>query len=165
MNHKGMKCMNESMRRSERQLTDEETLRLFHEVEYGVLSLIDENNVPYGVPMSFALCDHVIYFHCSAAGGKRISGIRHDPNACFTVIKHTKLLPQQFATLYMSGIAYGTIEIVSDETEKRKGIEAILHKYSSDYIEKGMKYIDAALDKIYVLRFEIEKITGKGRKA
>ena len=160
-----MKCMNESMRRSDRHLAEEETLRLFREAEYGVLSVIDENNMPYGVPMSFALCDHVIYFHCSAAGGKRISCVRHDPNACFTVIEHTKLLPRQFATLYMSGIAYGTIEIVADETEKRKGIEAILHKYSPDYIEKGMKYIDAAFDKIYVLRFEIEKITGKGRKA
>ena len=115
--------------------------------------------------MSFALCDHVIYFHCSAAGGKRISCIRHDPNACFTVIGHTQLLPQQFATLYMSGIACGRIEIVADETEKRKGIEAILHKYSPDYIEKGMKYIDAAFDEICVLRLEIEKITGKGRKS
>ena len=65
----------------------------------------------------------------------------------------------------MSGIAYGTIKIVADETEKRKGIEAILHKYSTDYIEKGMKYVDSTLDKIYVLRFEIEKMTGKGRKA
>ena len=78
--------------------------------------------------MNFALCDHVIYFHCSAAGGKRISGIRHDPNACFTVIEHTKLLPQQFATLYMSGIAYGTIEIVADETEKRN-LELAPHRF------------------------------------
>ena len=120
--------MNGSMRRTDRQLTNEETLRLFHEAEYGVLSLIDEDNVPYGVPMSFALCDNVIYFHCSAAGGKRISGIRHDPNACFTVIEHTKLLPQQFATLYMSGIAYGTIEIVADETEKRN-LELAPHRF------------------------------------
>lgn len=33
--------MDETMRRSDRKLTDEETLRLFHEAEYGVLSLID----------------------------------------------------------------------------------------------------------------------------
>ncbi len=157
--------MDKTMRRSDRQLTDEETLQLFREAEYGVLSVIDENNMPYGVPMSFALSDNVIYFHCSAAGGRRISGIRHDPNVCFTVIGDTKLLPQKFATLYMSGIAYGKIEIVSEDTEKQKGIEAILHKYSPDYTEKGMKYIDSALDKIYVLKLEIEKITGKGRKA
>lgn len=98
--------MDKPMRRSDRQLTDEETLQLFRDAQYGVLSVTDENNMPYGVPMSFALSDNVIYFHCSAVGGKRISGIRHDPNACFTVIGDTKLLPQKFATLYMSGIAY-----------------------------------------------------------
>ena len=157
--------MDKPMRRSDRQLTDEETLQLFRDAQYGVLSVTDENNMPYGVPMSFALSDNVIYFHCSAAGGKRISGIRHDPNACFTVIGDTKLLPQKFATLYMSGIVYGKIEIISDDTEKQKGIEAILQKYSSDHIENGMKYIASALDEIYVLKLEIEKITGKGRKA
>ena len=81
------------------------------------------------------------------------------------MIDHTQLLPEQFATLYMSGIAYGTIDIVQDETEKRKGIEAILHKYSPDFIEKGMAYIDHAIGKIYVLKFEIKRMTGKGRKA
>ncbi len=35
--------MSETMRRADRQLTDEETIRLFQEAEYGVLSVIDEN--------------------------------------------------------------------------------------------------------------------------
>ncbi len=157
--------MDETMRRSDRILTNEETLRLFHEAEYGVLSLIDGNNLPYGVPMSFALCDHVIYFHCSAAKGKKVSSIRHCPSASFTVVGHTKLLPEKFATLYMSGIAYGTVDIVQEGAEKRKGIEAILYKYSPDYIEKGMTYIDHAIDKILILKLDITKITGKGRKA
>lgn len=156
--------MNNKMRRADRQLTDEETIRLFRETEYGVLSIIDENNMPYGVPMSFALREKNIYFHCSAAGGKKISGIEHCRNASFTVVAHTQLLPQQFATLYMSAIAYGTIDIVQDEAERRKGIEAILCKYSPDHIENGMKYIDHAIDKVYVLKLEIEKITGKGNK-
>ena len=156
--------MNKTMRRADRQLTDEETLQLFREAEYGVLSIIDESDRPYGVPMSFALCDHAIYFHCSAAEGKKVSSIKHNRNASFTVIDRTQLLPQKFATLYMSGIAYGTVNIVQDEAEKRKGIEAILHKYSPDFIESGMEYIDHAFDKIHVLKFEMEEVTGKGRK-
>ncbi len=35
----------------------------------------------------------------------------------------------------------------------------------ADYVEKGMTYIDCAIDKIYVLKFEVESMTGKGRKA
>lgn len=157
--------MDTKMLRTDRQLTYEETLALFREAEYGILSIVDEKNMPYGVPMSFALCGNNIYFHCSAAGGKKISSIEYGRNASFTVVDHTKLLPQQFATLYMSGIAYGIISIVREEAEKRKGIEAILHKYSPDYIEKGMVYIDHAIDKIYVLKFEIQEVTGKGKKA
>lgn len=65
---------------------------------------------------------------------------------------------------HMSGIAYGTIGIVQDEAEKQKGIEAILYKYSPDYIEKGKEYINHAIDKIYVLKLENKGMTGKGRK-
>ena len=156
--------MDNKMRRIDRLLTDEDTIRLFREAEYGVLSTVGENNMPYGVPMSFALCKNNIYFHCSVAGGKKISNIENCQNASFTVVDNTQLLPQQFSTLYMSGIAYGTISIVKDEIEKRKGIEAILRKYSPEYIEKGMEYINQAIDKIYVLKFEIKEMTGKGRK-
>ena len=38
--------MDKPMRRSDRQLTDEETLQLFRDAEYGVLSVTDENNMP-----------------------------------------------------------------------------------------------------------------------
>lgn len=87
---------------------------------------------------------------------KKQSGIEHCQNASFTVVDHTQLLPQQFATLYMSGIAYGTIGIVKDEAEKRKGIEAILRKYASDYMERGKKqneqeYFYTDTDKINAL--------------
>jgi len=157
--------MNKTMRRNDRQLSDEETVQLFDGAEYGILSLIDEENMPYGVPMSFALCGDAIYFHCSAEGGKRVLSIQQNQNACFTVVDHTQLLPQKFSTLYMSGIAYGTIEAVTDESDKRKGIEAILRKYSPDYIEQGLTYMDRAIDKVCVLKLEVKTMTGKGRKA
>lgn len=38
--------MDKPMRRSDRQLTYEETLQLFRDAEYGVLSVTDENNMP-----------------------------------------------------------------------------------------------------------------------
>lgn len=59
---------------------------------------------------------------------------------------------------------FGTIAIIEDGAEKQKGIEAILRKYSPEYIEKGLKYIEGAIHKIYVLRLEIRQSTGKARK-
>jgi nitroimidazol reductase NimA-like FMN-containing flavoprotein (pyridoxamine 5'-phosphate oxidase superfamily) len=44
--HKEAERMDKPMRRSDRQLTDEETLQLFRDAEYGVLSVTDENNMP-----------------------------------------------------------------------------------------------------------------------
>lgn len=154
--------MEQTMRRADRQLTQQETVRLFEEAEYGVLSLVDEDGLPYGVPMSFALCGHSIYFHGAAAGGKKTACIQRCASAAFTVVGHTRLLPQQFSTLYMSGIARGAVAVVWDEAEKRRGLAAIVQKYAPDNREKGMRYIDAALDKVLVLRLDIETMTGKG---
>ena len=46
----------------------------------------------------------------------------------------------------------------------KPNIEAILRKYSSEHMEKGMKYIEGAIRKIYILRLDIREITGKARK-
>ena len=45
------------MRRKDRALGMEETIEILNKSEYGVLSTVDENNVPYGVPINFAYTD------------------------------------------------------------------------------------------------------------
>lgn len=152
------------MRRKDRKLSEEETVQLLKECEYGVLSTMSEDGTPYGLPISFAYKDGVIYMHGARAEGHKIVNIKDCARASFTVVDHTEVLPQSFATKYMSAIAFGNVSIVENEVEMRKGMEAILHKYSSDFLESGMKYIDKAIDKIYVLKFEIDELSGKGRK-
>ena len=114
------------MRRKDRALTEEETYQLLKECEYGVLSTISEDGMPYGLPISFALVDNVIYMHGAKAEGHKILNIKHCNKATFTVVDNVELLPQSFATKYMSAIAFGKVTIVDDEGEKRKGIESIL---------------------------------------
>jgi uncharacterized protein (DUF2147 family) len=48
--------------------------------------------------------------------------------------------------------------------QKKYGLRQILGKYSSEHMEKGLKYIDSAADKVYVLKLTISEITGKARK-
>ena len=156
--------MTSEMRRKDRQLTEEETRELLMQGEYGVLSTICPDGTPYGVPMSYAVNDNVIYMHCSSAGGQRLTNIAHCSNACFTVIDHVELLPDKFATKYMSAIVNGHITVVSEEAEKRQAMMEILLKYSDEFIDKGQRYLDAAIDKIDVIRFDITSMTGKGRK-
>lgn len=152
------------MKRSDRQLTEQEAYGILEKCEYGILSTVSDNGLPYGVPISYAYKDGVIYMHCAAAEGLKITDLRSNPNASFTVVGNTKLLPNKFGTLYESVICSGTVKIIEDNAEKREGIEAILKKYSSDFIENGMKYIHSAINRIFVLKFIISEISGKGRR-
>ena len=58
--------MYREMRRKDRQVTQEEALKILKKAEYGILATSDEQNLPYGVPLSYAYEDHCIYFHCAA---------------------------------------------------------------------------------------------------
>jgi len=42
------------LRRKDRQIETDEAKRLLSEVEYGVLSTVDKNSQPYGVPLNYA---------------------------------------------------------------------------------------------------------------
>lgn len=152
------------MRRKDRALDIEETMQLLEKTEYGVLSTVGEDGVPYGVPLNYALVRQSIYFHGANAEGHKIQNIKNSGKASFTVIDHTEVNPAKFSTKYMSAIAFGTIQIVESDAEKRKGLEAIIRKYSSDYMESGMKYIDQAINNVVVLKLEITEVTGKGKK-
>lgn len=156
--------MTTEMRRKDRLLPEEETRMLLAGGEYGVLATICPDGTPYGVPMSYVMVGNVIYMHCSNAGGQRLTNIAHCSDACFTVIDQVQLLPDQFATKYLSAIASGKISVVADEEEKRQAMIGILEKYSDEFMEKGLRYLNDAFDKIVVLRFDITAMTGKGRK-
>lgn len=154
------------MRRKDRRLDIADTLEILKNGEYGVLATVTEDGNPYGVPMSYAFDEesHVIYMHCSAEGGQKTDNLRLHPEVCFTIIRQTELMPEKFATKYWSANVFGPVTIIEDGPEKQKGIEAILRKYSSEHMEKGMKYIEGAIRKIYILRLDIREITGKARK-
>ena len=152
------------MRRKDRALGMEETIEILNKSEYGILSTVDENNVPYGVPINFAYTDGVIYFHCAKDVGHKLSNIKQNSNACFTVVNDVCLLPSTFSTKYSSAILFGTISAVEDDEEKRKGLEELIKKLAPDYMESGLKYIANSMDDTTVLKMEVKEMTGKAKK-
>ena len=151
-----------NMRRSDRAIEKEETLHILKEGEYGVLSTVDSDNQPYGVPVNYCLIDDGIYFHCAIEGHK-IDNFTHNPKVSFCVIGNTCVLPAKFGTQYESTIVFGLLSEVYQD-EKQKALEGLLHKYSSDYFKEGLKYIDALDAKTRVFRIAIETITGKSSR-
>jgi len=47
---------------------------------------------------------------------------------------------------------------------KQLALEGLLHKYSSEFFDKGIKYIEDLKEKTRVFKINIKKLTGKARK-
>lgn len=150
-----------NMRRSDRQMTSEETIDLLERGEYGVLSTIDNQSQPYGVPLSYAYADNAIYIH-SANEGTKLDNIICNSNVCFTVVGKTKVLPSKFSTDYESAIVFGRARITAG-ADKVKGLMEIIKKYSPKFIKEGEEYIERAKEKTTVVKIEIVDFSGKHR--
>ena len=95
---------------------------------------------------------------------KRLSNIKQNGNACFTVVNDVCLLPSTFSAKYSSAILFGTISAVEDDKEKRKGLEELIKKLAPDYMESGLKYIANSMGDTTVLKMEVKEMTGKAKK-
>ncbi|MCK5457475.1 MAG: pyridoxamine 5'-phosphate oxidase family protein [Melioribacteraceae bacterium] len=152
----------EEMRRKDRATTQEEAIALLNRNEYGVLSCVSKDGEPYGIPLSYCVVDDFIYFHC-ATEGKKLEHFKHNKSVSFCVVGNTEILPDKFSTKYESVIVSGKIEEVFDD-KKQIGLEGLVHKYSPEFIDKGITYIASAKEETKVFRIKIDSLTGKARK-
>ncbi|MEW9097103.1 MAG: pyridoxamine 5'-phosphate oxidase family protein [Clostridiaceae bacterium] len=150
------------VRRKDRSLEEKDAIEVLKNGEYGVLSMVGENDYGYGVPLSYVYIENAIYFHC-AREGQKLDSIEKNNKVSFSVVGRTKLLPEKFSTEYESIIIFGKATEVNDE-EKERALIAIIGKYSPEYIESGMEYIKRAANRTRVIKVSIENICGKTRK-
>ena len=149
------------IRKKERQLTIEEAQNILKNGEYGILSTVGEDDIPYGVPVSYAYADNIIYFHCAKDVGLKVANMKHQDKVCFTVVGNTEILPQKFSTKYESAIVFGTVREAAD---KRIGLTLLQEKYSPEYAELGQKHIDSSFEQVAVYEITVEDLKGKGRR-
>ncbi|MBL8028571.1 MAG: pyridoxamine 5'-phosphate oxidase family protein [Fibrobacteres bacterium] len=150
------------LRRSDRQITDNEAIDIINNGEYGILSLVASDNNGYGIPLSYAFSNNTLYFHCAGEGSK-LDYIRRNNKVSFCVVGKTEVLPAKFSTKYESAIITGlAIEIQGEE--KREALTLLIKKYSPDFMNEGIEYINRAFDKTTVVKIIPESITGKARR-
>ncbi len=150
------------MRRDDRGINIEETKDLLNQGEYGILSMVSKGCEPYGVPLSYCVIDESIYFHC-ATEGKKLELLSLNNKVSFCVVGKTEILPNKFSTKYESVIVNGIIVNPPDK-EKQIGLEGLVRKYSPDFIDEGLKYIEKTIDETKVLKMVVNNISGKARK-
>ena len=147
------------MRRFKQQIPEAEAKEILRKATNGVLCLTDYENRPYGVPMSFIYDGNKsIYFHC-AVSGRKVDCIKHNPYACFTIIDQDEIHPDEFTTYFRSVIVEGIVKIIDYRNEMIEALRLLSTKYSPGIdcepeIEKG-------IDRVLILKLEIECITGK----
>lgn len=143
--------MNRSMRRKDRQMNQESALELLKRGEYGVLSSVDDEGQPYGVPVNYVFDDsNSIYFHCAKEGHK-LDNLRSNPRVSFTIVGNHQIMDWKFSTAYESVIVFGLAEEVEVD-EKYQGLKMIAQKFSPNYMDEFEKDIEQAMIPTVVIK-------------
>ena len=157
--------MNREMRRRDRAISNEEALAILKNGEFGVLSTVDENGLPYGVPLSYVVIGMEIFFHC-AHQGRKIDNIKFQARAHFCVVNGVQAVyDNDFSTFYESVMAYGGIREVTATEEKNDILLALAQKYLPAYFDKAQHDINRSFKQTAVYGLKIEKISGKAKRA
>jgi len=150
-------CFN-VMRRIDKEMKDgiEEVLR---RAKICRIAMCDEG-VPYCVPVIFCYSDGFIYVH-SARKGRKIDILKRNNIVCFETEVDISLIrvgsPCEWTLAYKSVIGVGKASFVEDREEKRKALNCIIKRYS----DEDHEIPDEELDKVEVIRIEIEEMSGK----
>ena len=150
------------MRRKDRAISAEEATTLLNVAEYGVLSTVDREGQPYGVPLSYIYRDDAVYFH-SALTGHKLDNIQGNGKVSFCVVGKTHILPEKFSTEFESVVVFGTASEVVGE-EKMNALVWLVEKYCPDYMEEGQVYARKAVDTTLVVKIQADHFTGKARR-
>ena len=147
------------MRRHAQQLSHEECERLLQAQPRGVLSVLGDNDYPYGIPLNFVYDRDALWFHCAQAGHKLDALEKHN-KASFCVLDEGVRNEGEWWLCFNSVIAFGTIGRVQDEQTKRRVLNLLAQKYfPTDYdVETD---IARNFDRVTILRMNIDHLSGK----
>lgn len=155
--------MNRDIRRKDRQMSEDAAVDLLQRGDYGVLSTVDEDRQPYGVPLNYVFDGKdSIYIH-GAKEGHKLDNLMTHPKVCFTVVGNHQVMDWKFSTAYESVIVFGVAEEVAGD-EKYQALKMLAMKYSPNYMDKFEKDIDTSIIPTQVMKINVQHLTGKELK-
>ncbi|MCF0150234.1 MAG: pyridoxamine 5'-phosphate oxidase family protein [Firmicutes bacterium] len=124
--------------RKKLQLSEEECLRILTEEPRGVLSVLGDDDYPYGMPMNFwydPQSGH-LFFHGGKEGHK-IDALKKHGKVSFCVYDQGFRKENDWALNIKSVIVFGRMEFVADQKRAMEISRNLSHKYTQDnaYIE------------------------------
>ena len=130
------------MVRQKQQLAKEECIEILKNEKRGVLSVLGDNDYPYGMPLNHYYCeeDGKIYFH-GGRGGHKIDAMKRHDKASFCVYDEGFRKEEEWALNIRSVIVFGRIEFIpARETTYRISAE-LSRKFTNDeeYIRRELE--------------------------
>lgn len=130
------------MLRIKQQIPESECIELLKNEVRGVLSVLGDDDYPYGMPINHYYCeeDEKIYFHSGQKGHRTDSMRRHD-KVSFCVYDSGFRKEGQWSLNIRSVIVFGRIEFVEDQEKVYSICRKLCHKFTDDeaYIEDEIR--------------------------
>jgi len=148
------------MRRKEKEINEKEIINEILKNSRICRIAIFDKDYPYIVPMNYGYHNHALYFHC-ATQGRKIDLLKQNNKVGFEieqfheVVKHK--ISCKWTTKFRSIIGHGEIVIITDDEQKRKGLDILMNQHG----KTNNAYSDHAVDKVVVLRMDIKSLTAK----
>lgn len=153
------------MRRSDREVTDEEKIdSVIADCHCCRLGFCEDGEV-YIVPLNFGYVKNdgkrIFYFH-GAREGRKIDLIKRTHKAGFEMDANYQLKEGatacQYSARFISIIGNGTVDLVEDEAEKEAGLQVVMDHTTG---KSGWTFSPEMLKAVSVFRLAVEKISCK----
>ena len=147
------------MRKASREMSAEWALNVMRRAPYITVSLVRDDGVAYGVPLSLASTDdNTWYFHCALKGDK-IDAIAAHPQVCLSAVTRSEPVVDtkngSFTLLFESAIAFGKASLVTDDEEKVRALRAICERFLPQHMDAFQASIDRSLKSTAVVRIDL----------
>jgi len=123
---------------------------------------MSENDLPYVLPMNFALDGDTVILH-SAQIGRMWETLKKNPNVCINWIigEDLKWQDEKVGCSYRvkskSVLVEGKVEIANDFDEKTRCLKLLMGQYS----ERDFKFGKPAVENVGIIKVAIENLTAK----
>ncbi|WP_165062881.1 MULTISPECIES: pyridoxamine 5'-phosphate oxidase family protein [unclassified Adlercreutzia] len=153
-----------AMRIAERELDTEEAWRILDAGEYCVISTVDEDGTPYGVPMSYVMMDKKLYVHTTNTYGHKLDNWHHDPRVSVTVATEVEPCFEDtfFTSRFASVIASGQIHRVEDIVQVRQALVALCMKYMPELKHEIGPAIEREINDTDIWEVAFDEVRAKG---
>lgn len=150
-----------AMRRSDCQLSPEETERYLREQNWGILSVHGDGGFPYGVPMNYIWDQGTVLLHATSENSHRLDALQKDDKVCFTVVPEHHLDRDRWTTDYASVIVFGRAEILRTPEDKLAAMRAFMQALAPHRLDEAFLSCPPATAKMVMIRILPVMITGK----